>query len=125
MGGAVTENSYSLRFNIESAGNVLYGLAKLTGMHQNTEGEYAILNIPFAQYLKADFDYAKNISLDAKNSLSYQVNLGFAYEPALLVLTSHFAYAVPVRTPAPVPVQVHPGHDIAEPVIAVGRSGHA
>lgn len=79
MGGAVTENSYSLRFNVESAGNVLYGLAKLTGMHQNTEGEYAILNIPFAQYLKADFDYAKNISFDAKNSLSYHVNLGIAF----------------------------------------------
>ena len=79
MGGAVTENSYSLRFNVESAGNVLYALGKLTGMHQNAEGEYAILNIPFAQYIKADFDYAKNISFDTKNSLSYHVNLGIAF----------------------------------------------
>ena len=75
----VADNSYSLRFNVESAGNVLYGLAKLTSMHQNKEGEYSILNIPFAQYIRADFDYAKNIAFDLKNSLSYHLNLGVAF----------------------------------------------
>ena len=75
----VADNSYSLRFNVESAGNVLYGLAKLTSMHQNKEGEYSILNIPFAQYIRADFDYAKNIAFDLKNSLSYHLNLGIAF----------------------------------------------
>ena len=78
-GGTVSENSYSLRLNVESAGNILYGIGKLAGMHQNSEGEYSILNIPFAQYLKVDFDYAKNISFDLKNSLSYHVNLGVAF----------------------------------------------
>lgn len=75
----VADNSYSLRFNVESAGNVLYGFAKLTSMHQNKEGEYSILNIPFAQYIRADFDYAKNIAFDLKNSLSYHLNLGVAF----------------------------------------------
>ena len=57
--------SYTLRANIEAAGNWLYALAKLTHMRKNKEGEYAILNIPFAQYIKADFDFAKSLCFSA------------------------------------------------------------
>ena len=73
------ENSYSLRFNVESAGNLLYGLGQMVNMQRNEEGEYTILNIPFAQYLRGDFDFAKNLAFDARNSLSYHVNLGLAF----------------------------------------------
>lgn len=71
-------NSYSIRVNLESAGNVLYGLAKLTGMKKNEAGEYTLLNIPFAQYVKGDFDYAKNIVIDSRNSLAFHVGGGIA-----------------------------------------------
>lgn len=69
-------NSYSFRFNIESAGNLLYVMAKATGMRQNEDGEYTILNIPFAQYVKGDIDYAKNIVIDARNSLAFHIGGG-------------------------------------------------
>lgn len=71
-------NSYSIRVNVESAGNILYGLAKLTGMKKNEAGEYTLLNIPFAQYVKGDFDYAKNIVIDHRNSLAFHVGGGIA-----------------------------------------------
>jgi outer membrane protein assembly factor BamA len=75
----VASNSYSIRAGIESAGNLLYGIAKMTGLPKNEDGEYMVLNIPFAQYVKGDFDFAKNIVLDERNSLAYHFNLGLAF----------------------------------------------
>ena len=71
--------SYTLRASIEAAGSWLYALAKVTNMKQNKDGEYTILNIPFAQYIKADFDFAKNIAIDNRNSIAYHVAFGIAY----------------------------------------------
>ena len=69
-------NSYAIRFNLESAGNILYGIAKLARMHKNENGEYTLLNIPFAQYVKTDFDFAKNIVIDNRNSLAFHIGAG-------------------------------------------------
>lgn len=73
-----TSNSYSVRVGIESAGNVMYALSKALRLGQNKDSEYVLFNIPFAQYLKFDFDFAKNIVLDQRNSLAYRVGLGIA-----------------------------------------------
>jgi len=70
--------SYSIRANIEAAGNWLYMLASLTKMKKNEDGEYTIFNIPFAQYIKADFDFAKNIAIDNRNSIAYHIAFGIA-----------------------------------------------
>lgn len=78
MNNALLGNSYSVRINIESAGSFLYGLAKLTGMKKNESGEYTLLNIPFAQYIKGDIDYAKNFVIDNRNSLAFHVGGGIA-----------------------------------------------
>lgn len=83
IGGVLTnntiaDNSYSIRANIESAGNILYGLSRLGGLSKNDDGEYALLNIPFAQYLKADIDYAQNIVFDSRNSLAFHIGAGIA-----------------------------------------------
>lgn len=83
MGGAlvnntITNNSYSIRAGFESAGNILYGLSKAMNIHKNKDGEYAILNIPYAQYLKVDFDFAKNIVIDHRNSLAFHTGFGIA-----------------------------------------------
>lgn len=78
VNNTITTNSYSIRANIESAGNLLYVLSKATGLRKNSDGEYAILNIPYAQYLKGDFDFAKNIIIDYRNSLAFHVGVGVA-----------------------------------------------
>lgn len=78
VNNTITTNSYSIRMNFESAGNILYALSKATNIRKNSDGEYAILGIPFSQYLKADFDYAKNIVIDHRNSLAFHAGLGVA-----------------------------------------------
>lgn len=72
-------NSYSIRFNIESAGNLLYGASKLFNLQKNSDGNYSILNTGYAQYLKGDFDYVKNLIIDKRNSLAFHVGFGIAY----------------------------------------------
>ena len=84
INNTITSNSYSIRANIESAGNILYALSKATSLHKNNDGEYAILGIPYAQYIKGDFDFAKNIRIDHRNSLAFHAGIGIAvpYENA-------------------------------------------
>jgi outer membrane protein assembly factor BamA len=74
----IASNSYSVRAGIESAGNILYAFSKLAHLPRNAKGEYSLLNIPFAQYLKADFDFAKNIVMDERNALAYHFGMGIA-----------------------------------------------
>jgi outer membrane protein assembly factor BamA len=74
----VATGSYSVRMNIESAGNLLFLISGLAKLPKNKGGEYSILNIPFAQYVKADFDYAKNIPLAPRNMLALHFAFGLA-----------------------------------------------
>jgi len=72
-------NSYSVRFNIEESGNLLYGASKLIHRRPKTDKGYVIANIPFAQYIKGDFDFAQNLLIDNRNSLVFHIGLGVAY----------------------------------------------
>ncbi len=73
-------NSYTLHVNFESAGNFLYLLAKAGCMKEDDEtGEYTLFSIPFAQYLKGDFSYAKNWMIDNRNSITFHFAGGIAY----------------------------------------------
>ena len=78
VNNTITTNSYSIRAGFESAGNILYGISKMINMRKNKDGEYAILGIPHAQYLKGDFDFAKNIIIDHRNSLAFHAGIGIA-----------------------------------------------
>lgn len=79
MNNSLMSNSYTIRLNFESAGNLLYALAKMGGIgKKNDNGEYTLLNIPFAQYLKWDFDFAKNWMIDNRNAIVFHVGAGIA-----------------------------------------------
>lgn len=83
VGGAIinntiASNSYSIRFNVESAGNIMYLLSKATSIRKNANGEYSILGIPYAQYVKGEFDFSKNIRIDHRNSFAFHVGFGVA-----------------------------------------------
>ena len=78
VNNTITSNSYSIRAGFESAGNILYGVSKMINMRKNKDGEYAILGIPYAQYLKGDFDFAKNIIIDQRTSLAFHAGIGVA-----------------------------------------------
>lgn len=78
MNNTIASNSYSIRFNFESAGNLMYALSKAANIRKNKNNEYAILGIPYAQYVKAEFDYAKNIKIDYRNSFAFHAGIGLA-----------------------------------------------
>ena len=78
VNNTIASNSYSIRFNIESAGNIMYGLSKALNIRKNKNGEYAILGIPYAQYMKGEFDFAKNIKIDNRNSFAFHAGIGIA-----------------------------------------------
>lgn len=78
MNNAVIGNSYSIRFNFESAGNLLYVLSKMSNLKKNDQDEYTILNIPYVQYIKGDLDFAKNIVIDNRNSIAFHIGGGIA-----------------------------------------------
>ena len=78
VNNAVMGNSYTVRFNFESAGNLLYLLSKAAGMKKNADGEYTLLDIPFAQYVKADLDFSKNVVIDNRNSVAFHLGGGIA-----------------------------------------------
>ena len=79
MGKTTVANSYSIRANIESAGNLLYGVSKLFKLPKTEDGLYSVLNIAYAQYVKGDFDFAKNFTIDKRNSFVFHVGLGLAF----------------------------------------------
>ncbi len=74
-----TGNSCFVRFNVETAGNALYGLSHLFGNKRNADGQYTIASIAYAQYVKGDIDYAKSFRIDSKNSIVFHTALGVAY----------------------------------------------
>lgn len=78
MNNTVASNSYSIRVNVESAGNLMYAISKMANIRKNKDGEYAILGIPFAQYLKGEFDFSKNIRIDHRNSFAFHTGFGIA-----------------------------------------------
>lgn len=71
-------NSYTIRANVETAGNTLQAFSKLIGASKNENGNYSVFKIAYAQYIKGDFDLSKSIRFDEKNSLALHMGLGVA-----------------------------------------------
>ena len=72
-------NSYSIRLNLEEAGNLLYLASKTFNSTPKDDKGFVIANIPFAQYIKGDFDFSQNWNIDERNSLVFHIGMGVAY----------------------------------------------
>ncbi len=71
-------NAYSIRFNVETAGNLLRGFSSL-GAQRDEEGHFKVFNIAYAEYAKFDFDFAKSFRLNDRNSFAVHAGLGVAF----------------------------------------------
>lgn len=69
----------AIRANAETAGNLLGLAANTLNFHCNDEGQYTLLDVAYAQYVKADFDITRNIKIDYHNQLVFHAGLGIAY----------------------------------------------
>ena len=76
---STNRNSYSIRMNLEEAGNLLYLGSKAIHSAPKEDKGYVIANIPFAQYIKGDIDFARNWNIDERNSLVFHISMGVAY----------------------------------------------
>lgn len=74
-----TDGVDAVRANFESAGNLLNGVSKGFGFKTNSQGQYTLFNIAYAQYVKFDFDYTHLFQFDKRNALALHVGLGVAY----------------------------------------------
>lgn len=71
-------NGYQIKFNIETAGNLLYGISKMAHLKQRDDGQYELFNIPYSQYSKIDLDYSKSVIINERNSMAFHAAFGLA-----------------------------------------------
>lgn len=77
--GKLRQHLYTIRFNIETSGNLLNWINKASNADKNESGQYTILGSPFAQYVKGDIDVSQAFQLNDKNTLAFRIGLGLAY----------------------------------------------
>ena len=78
FGLTYTHGSDALRFNIETAGNLLNSLSAGLRFSKNKDGQHTLFGIAYAQYAKFDFDYTHLVSFDEHNSLALHADFGIA-----------------------------------------------
>lgn len=70
----------ALKTNLETAGNFLNLCTNVFGATQNKNGQYEVFNIAYAQYVKADFEFARNLlGKRQRDQLVFHLGLGIAY----------------------------------------------
>lgn len=75
----IKDNSFTrTRFKLESAGNLLTGIANLAGLQKSSKGSYDIMNVAYSQYIKGEAELIKHWELDYKNILAFRVFAGLA-----------------------------------------------
>lgn len=79
FGYSYTGEGEACRVNVETAGNLLGGLARMASFQRNGDGQYTLFNIAYAQYVKADFDYTKIVGIGTSGKLAFHVGVGVAY----------------------------------------------
>lgn len=69
----------AFKINFETAGNLLNGISHAAKLNKNSNGNYEVFNIAYAQYAKLDLDYTHMVSFDKNNQLVFHAALGAAY----------------------------------------------
>ena len=74
-----SHRDWALKWSLESGGNILSLLSKLTKADKDERGQYRLFNIAYAQYAKGDLEVTRSLSLSAHNQLVFHLGLGIAY----------------------------------------------
>lgn len=64
--------------SLETAGNLLYGISKIANLPTNENDQYTIFKIPYAQYAKADVNFAYHHFIRPQHQMVYHVGVGVA-----------------------------------------------
>lgn len=71
--------SQAFRVGVETAGNTLNAIGKLTNAKRNEDGQRIMFGNAYAQYAKFDFDYTKLLPVREKVDLALHTDLGVAF----------------------------------------------
>ncbi|MCH2489486.1 MAG: BamA/TamA family outer membrane protein [Flavobacteriales bacterium] len=72
------KNFSRIRWKIETAGNLLSGIASLSNFEKNENGNFETLGVAFSQYAKGEFEYIKHWALNADNIFAIRTFGGLA-----------------------------------------------
>jgi outer membrane protein assembly factor BamA len=80
FGYTYTNGRLALKTNVESAGNLLGLYTAAFGGSKNSNGQYKVFDIAYAQYVKADVDFSRNLlGRGSTDQLIFHVGFGVAY----------------------------------------------
>ena len=79
FGYSYNNGRWAVKANLETAGNLLNLAATTLGFHKNEQGQYTFMNIAYAQYVRGQAEYTRNLQLDYNNQLVFHIGLGIAY----------------------------------------------
>lgn len=84
--GGHNRNAHTFRVGFESAGNFLWSMSKLFHTAKNDD-KYTLFKLRYEQYVRANFDFAKQLYIDERNSLAFHIGMGVAvpYGNSLMV----------------------------------------
>lgn len=75
----INDNNFSrVRVKLETAGNLLSGIASLAGIKKNNAGNYNTFGVVYSQYAKVEAEYIKHWDLDGKNIFAVRAFGGIA-----------------------------------------------
>ncbi len=67
----VGRDSRMVRINVETAGNLLYGLSEL--FMQKKDSTYHIFGVPYSQYFRVDLSYSRRFMMGPKGSIAFRL----------------------------------------------------
>ncbi|MBO4718926.1 MAG: BamA/TamA family outer membrane protein [Prevotella sp.] len=79
FGYGYNNGTVAVKANIETAGNLLNLGSSIFGAERDGEGHYRLFNIAYAQYVKGDVDFTRQILSYYNSQLVFHVGLGIAY----------------------------------------------
>ena len=80
FGYSYNNGRLALKTNLETAGNLLNLYTGIFGGNKNQYGQYRVFDIAYAQYVKADFDFTRQLlGKGSKDQLVFHFGLGVAY----------------------------------------------
>ncbi len=79
FGYTYNNGRWAVKAHVETAGNLLNLLSKTLHFHKNSYDQYTVLDLAYAQYIRGNFDYTRNLQLSINHQLVFHVGLGIAY----------------------------------------------
>jgi outer membrane protein assembly factor BamA len=70
------KNYLTMRYNVETAGNMMYALNNLLGTVKNVDGSFRFFGIRYSQYIKTEFNITRHQIFDKSNRFVYHLGVG-------------------------------------------------